>query len=409
MGSFLVAAWGTRGDVQPSLALASALRGRGHRVVLAAPAGAGDDARRLGVAFEALGDDPLGWFNTDPSRRRRNPLRAGRAFVEMFRSQVRPQFDTLLALSERVDAVVGQGMMYAAASVAEHRDVPYHYLCPNPFMLRSSAHPPIGVPFANPPRWVNRVAWAQFSAFYRFSFRGLINERRDALGLAPISSAHTHVFNADRAILCVDPELYPPPPDSPSSRAAVGALHLKTDGQLDPSTERFLAAGKPPVYVGFGSMTDPDPAVTTTLIVDATRAAGRRVIIACGWAGLGANLAGEPDVHVVDTVDHAALFPRVAVVVHHGGVGTASAAARDGVPQVVVPHAYDQPASGHQLLRAGVAAASIPRRRLTVDRLAAALRSACEPEVLERVRQVSSAIRQRDPLTATQDRIERTA
>lgn len=406
--SYLVAAWGTRGDVQPALALARALQGRGHQVVLAAPDGAGDAARRLGVTFEALGDDPRGWFDADPSRRRIDPLRAGRSFVELFRSQVDPQFETLLALSEGVDAVVGQGMMYAAKSVAEYRNVPYHYLCPNPFMLRSSAHPPIGVPFANPPRWVNRVAWTQFSAFYRLSFRGPVNERRKALGLAPIGNAYAHVFDAEHAILCMDPELYPSPPDWRSNRAAVGAFHLASDGDLDPVTDRFLAAGDAPVYVGFGSMTDPDPVMTTQLIVEAARVAGRRVVISRGWAGLGTEV-DSPDVHMVSDVNHAALFRHVDVVVHHGGVGTASAAARAGVPQVVVPHAYDQPASGHCLLRAGVASASIPRRRLTVDRLAVALHSARAADLVESVQRVSSSIKDRDSLAAARDWIERTA
>lgn len=115
---------------------------RNHEVVVAAPVGAADDTREAGLRFEPLGDDPLSWFDEDPSRRRINPVRVGRALFAVFRAQVDAQFDALLPMSEGVDAVIGQGMMYGAASAAEQCGVPYHYLCPNPFMLPSAWRAP---------------------------------------------------------------------------------------------------------------------------------------------------------------------------------------------------------------------------------------------------------------------------
>src|SRR5262249_11725270 len=159
--------------------------------------------------------------------------------------------------------------------------------------------------------------------------------------LRPVTDWYDHFFPRARTMLAADPEFAPPAPDSPMPVAPDGSFHLPDERPLGEDVERFLAAGPPPVYIGFGSMPDKRAGRTTALFLEAARAAGTRVILSRGWAGFGEGARGD-DALVVGPVSHALLFPRVAAVVHHGGAGTTSASARAGRPQVVVPHVFDQ-------------------------------------------------------------------
>jgi len=128
-------------------------------------------------------------------------------------------------------------------------------------------------------------------------------------------------------------------------------------------------------------MTDPNPQRSTALLLDAIERAEVRAIVSEGWAGLG-GVALPSNVHVVGVVDHSSLFQRVSVVVHHGGAGTTTTAARSGVPQILVPHVLDQFHWAARIRRLGVGPAPLRRRNLTADRLAQQLRAVCENEWL---------------------------
>jgi UDP:flavonoid glycosyltransferase YjiC (YdhE family) len=412
MARILLAAWGTRGDAQSVTTLAGALHGRGHAVDLAAPAFMASEAARSGIPFTPLGDDPLAWFEAKPSRRHVDTRRVLPRVLPLFARQVDQQFTTLLELAEGADAVVGQGLVYAASSVAEAIGAPYHYLSPNPFFFASRHHPPLSAKRATMPAWVNRLSWAQFAWFYNVVFRSRIDRRRAALGLDPIGSAAPHVFDVARAIAAFDPELYAPPPDVATAlpRAPVGSIPVPTErAGLDEATEGFLAAGGPVVAVDFGSMPDHRPLQTGEALLHAARQAGARLLLSRGWAGLDVppEQREKGDVHVVDGVPHDLVFPRVDVVVHHGGVGTAASAGRAGTVQVIVPHAYDQHASARRLQQAGVAPAPVARSRSGLGSLGTTLRAVLnDPEMAERARTVAAAMRARAPLDTAVEIVE---
>jgi vancomycin aglycone glucosyltransferase len=412
MARILVAAWGTRGDAQSATALAGALQLRGHDLELAAPAFMAAEAERVGVRFTPLGDDPLAWFEAKPSRQHVDTRRVLPRVLPLFARQVDMQFATLLERSEGADAVVGQGLVYAAASIADAIGAPYHYLSPNPFFFASRHHPPLSAKRATMPPWVNRLSWAQFSWFYNVVFRRRIDRRRERLGLGPIADAASHVFDVSRAIAAFDPELYAPPPDVAAAlpRAPVGSIPIPTHGAgLDDATEAFLTADGPIVAVDFGSMADHRPRQTGEALLRATRGAGARLVLSRGWAGLDVppEERARGDVHVVAGVPHDLLFPRVDVVVHHGGVGTAASAGRAGAVQVIVPHAYDQHASARRLQQAGVASAPLPRTRTGLVSLGRTLRAVLDDQELqERARTVAASIAARDPLGTAVEIVE---
>jgi UDP:flavonoid glycosyltransferase YjiC (YdhE family) len=141
----------------------------------------------------------------------------------------------------------------------------------------------------------------------------------------------------------------------------------------------FLADGPPPIYVGFGSMAPADAERLTGIAVEALARVGRRGLIVGGWAGLG-RAVGSDRVLVTDAIPHDWLFPRMAAVVHHGGAGTTAAGLRAGVPTVAVPFFAEQPFWASRVHALGAGPRPIPRRRLTVDRLADAMRVAVEDD-----------------------------
>ena len=407
MARIVFAAWGTRGDAQASLILASAMRRRGHDVELAAPGFLAAEAARLEVPFTCLGDDPLTWFGERSWRRRADPRAVMPALLRLFAAQVAPQFGTLVERVERADLVVGQGLAYAAPSVAEAVRVPYRYLSPNVFLLASAHHPALSPALQRLPRWANRLAWRQNSVIHDVVFRRRINLHRDRLGLAPIRAVHPHVFDTSRTIAVFDPELYPPPADVELLSPPVGSIApTDTDGGVDTETEAFLAGVGPVIAVDFGSMPDRAPEATTRVLVGAARDVGARLLLSRGWAGLGVGAWGS-DVHVVSSPAHAVVFPRVDVVVHHGGVGTSATAARAGVAQLVVPHAYDQHASAKQLQSAGMAPTPIARRRLTRDTLAGRLGAVLGNDSMRhRAVRIGRQITARDAVGAAVRRLE---
>jgi sterol 3beta-glucosyltransferase len=143
-----------------------------------------------------------------------------------------------------------------------------------------------------------------------------------------------------------------------------------------------------------------------TLLLEAVARSGRRAVLLAGWAGLGGP-ALPPNVLGLEAAPHGWLFPRMAAVVHHGGAGTTAAALRAGVPQVVVPHLADQPFWGERVARLGVGPRPIPRPKVTVENLSAAIRLASSDEaMLWRALQLSEGLKGEDGVAAAVTLIE---
>src|SRR5262249_39253200 len=169
-------------------------------------------------------------------------------------------------------------------------------------------------------------------------FAPALNAHRASIGLAPIEDVRGYVFT-DSPWLAADDTLAPWP--DPADRAVIqtGAWILPDERPLSRDLEKFLGAGEPPVYFGFGSMRAPQD--LGAVMIRTSRALGRPAIVCRGWADL-ALPDGDADCLAVDEVNQQSLFARVAAVVHHGGAGTTTIAALAGAPQVVVPQLYDQ-------------------------------------------------------------------
>jgi vancomycin aglycone glucosyltransferase len=198
-------------------------------------------------------------------------------------------------------------------------------------------------------------------------------------------------------IIASDAEIAPVPRDATVRCVQTGywVPPASMSAPLPDAVERFLAAGPPPIYFGFGSMPDHDLEATHRAFVQAAGAVGRRALVAT--ARPTRALSGSGDVFTLGAVSHALLFPRLAAVVHHGGAGTTATAARAGVPQIVVPHVLDQAYWGRRVEQLGIGARAVMRAQLTRETLARALANVLtDGSVLARARALGEALRGRD-------------
>jgi UDP:flavonoid glycosyltransferase YjiC (YdhE family) len=343
---------------------------------------------------------PLGIDTEAMLRKLRRPASTARATYELFRigrTRIAPQIDQYLPLARGADVLVGSGLQRSAATVADLLGVPYVRVAFTPQTYRSSTYPPFIFPFTGLPGPVNRLLWSAFDVVNQATFGGPLNEKRRSLGLPPVTSVSAHVYPRN-TFLATDPELTPPVPSTASP--PFGAFHLPDDRPLGDDIEAFLSRGAPPVYVGFGSMVDPDPKSTTAMVREAAKLAGVRLLLSSGWAGYGEGDASSEDFLVVPSVPHHRLFPRVATVVHHGGAGTTSSAARAGKPQIIVPHLFDQFAWGSSVYEAGLGPHPIARRQLTAPKLAHAIREASAASVRDRATKLAPKLASREPVKA---------
>jgi UDP:flavonoid glycosyltransferase YjiC (YdhE family) len=366
----LIGGFGSRGDMQPMLALGLALRARGHAVTMCGPPDFSAWADELALPFAAVGDSVEGLV-------RRGTNRAGNVrtvtVLREARLMGRAHFAVMEPLVTESDLVVASGITVAGASLAERRGIPYVFVGLCPQLIPSSRHPHPMVPRQTLPPLVNRLTWRAGALANNLVFRAVVNRERARLGLAPIDDVWRHVIY-QRLIVAADPGLAPLPPDTPGDVRQTAALFMPEAEDLPAEVEEFLQAGPPPVYIGFGSMADQNPVQTSLRVLEAVRHAGVRVLLSSGWAGLG-RVELPPTALVIGHTPHGKLFPRCAAVVHHGGAGTTANAARSGVPQLLVPHFLDQFYWCHRVWKLGLSPPPIPRSLLQVEPLAAALRA----------------------------------
>jgi UDP:flavonoid glycosyltransferase YjiC (YdhE family) len=393
-----IAVEGTRGDVHPMLALARRLLERGHDVALCAPPDFADDAAAQGVPFHAVGVNVRAYLEKEADFLHGSPVASLRAVRRYFHEAVQLQFRGLAAAVPRADWLVSAGTQLAAASVAEAIGARHRFVAYCPSLLRSPHQTPAFLPVAALRPWQNRLAWWATLCFFSGALRGIVDGERRTLGLAPAPRDLYGLLLGAAPVLAAEEMLAPAPEDLTSAVQVVGCLHPYEETPLPEKLDAFLRAGEPPVYLGFGSMTDPDPDASTRLVLEAVERAGARALLSAGWAGLG-DAALPENVMVVGSVPHAALFPRVAAVVHHGGAGTTTTAARAGVPQILVPHILDQFHWAHRVALLGLGPPALPRRRLCAERLAEAIVATRDNELVAE-RAASLGVRLRDTLRA---------
>lgn len=387
--------WGSEGDIRPLIALAEALVERGHQVELV--------ATRLGVvelptarpgltvalvppgppadlaAFTArLGDQSSSW----------GLLKA------LFRELFIPFLPEMEAAAARLvtgsDLLIGHFAVHPLQAAARAAGKPYISITYMPGLIPTAEAPPHPLPDLG--RWFNPWLWrlagwkldGELLATCRASFT------RAGLQL-------THILpdawsSPTLNLVAASPAFWPAPRDWPAQHRLTGEfISARAPVPLPDALEAFLTAGPPPVYLGLGSPQQCRPEEATALLAEAAALCGRRAIVR-SLAAAHPPWTTTGDILWCGAVDHRALFPRCAAVVHHGGAGTSHAAARAGVPSVAVTFLDEQGAWAAALRRAGVAPAHVHYRRVTPALLARRIAEALSPERVANARRLAQAM-----------------
>ncbi|MER7752114.1 glycosyltransferase [Kitasatospora sp. NPDC097643] len=395
----LIATAGSRGDVAPFTGLGVRLRAAGHQVAVATHTTFADPVRAAGLEFRPLPVDPRAELASAEGRRLLQAgtgpqailqlLRLGRKFMPALGDGIADAtaLGTDLLLTTSTTSALGQ-------VAAEAAGVPSIGLYLQPLSPTREFAPAVtGTRSLGGPG--NLLAGHAVQAATDQLFAPAVRGLRRRLGLPPLRIARAR--RAHPVLHGFSPCVVPRPADWHPGLDVAGywwpvsePLWRPPDRLLD-----FLAAGPPPVFVGFGSLVVPEPERLTATVLAAVRAARVRVVIQSGWSGLAAEDA--EDVLTIGEAPHEWLFPRTAAVIHHAGAGTTAAALRSGVPTVPVPAQLDAPFWSARVARLGTSPGPVPLRTLTAARLAAAIRQTLDdPGYRDRARAVAAALAAED-------------
>lgn len=411
---------GSRGDVQPYIALGKRLKSDGHRVRIASHENFRTFVTQNGLGFFSIGGDPhelMSYMVKNPGLvpgmeslkngdipKKRKML--GQMLNGCWNACHSPD---LTGARFMADAIISNPPAFAHVHCAEALGIPLLLTFTMPWCATGDfPHPLVNIKFSNAgERLTNYMSYAAADILTWQGMGDIINRfRNHTLGL-PSLSVRSGPGLAERLKVpwtyCMSPALVPKPKDWSNHIDVVGFyfLDLATNYTPPEDLESFLAYGDTPVYIGFGSVVVEDPEEMSRIIFEATAQAGVRAVISAGWGGLG-GVKVPPHVFIIGNVPHDWLFAenRVSAVVHHGGAGTTAIGLSKGRPTVVVPFFGDQEFWGDMICRAGAGPAPIPHKKLTVANLVAALVYATSPPAQQAATHMAEQIANENGISA---------
>ncbi|MEZ0353293.1 glycosyltransferase [Mycobacterium sp. pR1184] len=411
---FVLANYGTRGDVEPSLVIARELQRRGHDVQMAVAPDLMGFVETAGLPAVSYGLDTRTWLDvyrnlwTSFFSRFWRVRQLRRLWHEMWElsDECWTQMNTtLVSLAEGADLLfAGLSYQETAANVAEYYDLPLVTLHHVPMRPNNQV-----VSFLPPP--LARYSMTAFDWFcWRLNKKVEDTQRRElglpkATGPSPGRIARRQSLE----IQAYDEACFPGLADEwakwNGQRPFVGTLTMELTTEVDDEVVSWITAGTPPICFGFGSMAVESPADTIEMISSACAELGERALVCAGWSDF-SGVALPDHVKVVGAVNYAKVFPACRAVVHHGGSGTTAASMRAGVPTLILSMDPNQTIWGSQLKKLKV---GTTRRFSSTNResLVADLRRILDPEYATRARELATRMtKPADSVSAAADLVE---
>ncbi|KFA51504.1 hypothetical protein S40293_10056 [Stachybotrys chartarum IBT 40293] len=405
---------GSRGDVQPFIALGNGLQRHGHRVRLATHDIFADVVRNSKLEFYPIGGDPaelMAYMVKNPGlipsvkSLRAGDIQKKRAMMAKmlegcWRSCIEP--DPISQQPFVADAIIANPPSFAHVHCAQALGIPLHLMFTMPWSkTKHFCHPLANINTDNSnisPAVANQIS---FIAVEWMTWQGLgdiINAWRQSLDLEDVP------FSEGPGLLetlqvpftyCWSPALIPKPSDWPDHIDVCGFFFRDMPQYSpEPDLDAFLRNGSPPIYIGFGSIVIDDPDKLTAILVEAVREVGIRAIISRGWSKLGANQPADSNIFYLGDCPHEWLFQHVTAVVHHGGAGTTACGLLNGKPTAIVPFFGDQPFWGTMVNAAGAGPMPIQQKQLNRQNLAEAIRFCLSHEALAAAKVTADKMRQ---------------
>jgi len=410
---------GTRGDVQPYLALSVGLQEIGHEVTLATSQTYTDWIQSYGVRAHPTQFDVQEFTlrpETQAVLKSGNPVRIFGKMRQLIQ-QGTEAMDEVWAAMQGADFVIDSPTSTGALEAAQKIGIPAALAFPVPF-APTNEFPSffLGLPPFSLGKLYNRLTHSWMHTLLWNGMSGpLTNTLRKKLGLKPWRSyAHRHAYARQLRVSFLygfSEHVIPKPADWDEFQHITGYWFLEALPSWQPDSEllHFLESGPPPVYLGYGSINIGDSEKKTQVILKALEISGQRGLVLTGWGGL-SRISAPDNIFFVDNVPHDWLFPRMAAVMHHGGAGTTSAGLRAGVPNIVTPFASDQTSWAARVVQLGVGPRAPGIRSLTAEKLAEAINTAVNDSAMRaRASALGEKIRSENGIARAVEIIERYA
>ncbi len=406
---------GSRGDVQPYIALGKGLKEAGYQVKLIASQDFETLVTDAGLTFCSTGFSVESVLRRDDWRavtERGNFLQIVSKMQQEMKHHSRNLAKIMPDFLQGTDWIItGVAGLGGAFSIAEKLNIPVIQAYVFPVTpTREYASPltprlPLGT-FLNSPsfRVLQQMLWQSTRSADVETRRILAMEKASFWG--PFQKFHRQrapiIYGYSRHVV-------PKPADWDTHHHVTGYWFLNEASHWTPPPEfvEFLNNGEAPVYIGFGSMVNKNPQQVVETVIEALTISGQRGVLAAGWDGI--QQGDLPDnIYMISSMPHDWLFPRMKAVVHHGGAGTTATGLRAGVPSIIVPFMGDQAFWGHRIAALGVAPQPIPRNQLTAQRLGLAIEQALsDVNMQQKARDLGGKIREEGGITNAVDIVNR--
>jgi len=408
---------GSRGDVQPMIALGAGFKGAGYDVQLGAPANFQNTIEQHGLDFFSIAPDFTKVMASETGYRMMTAGEKAIVYLDCI-VKIAQTFSEQLKEStwnacQGTDAIIFNPFSQIGHLVGKKLKIPTWSTWIYP-IGRTRHFPLVGTPtWLSLGKAYNRSTYFIYELIGKYYLGGLFEEWRQWLKLKPMPFlGYFEELNRDQIpfLYAYSEHVIPKPRDWPAWFSVTGYWFLNhlPDWHPPSGLKEFLACGPPPVYAGFGSMRDRDAEKLAHLILQSIKLCGQRAILAKGWGGLDSSQLVDNDIFFIDKIPHDWLFPRMAAVVHHGGAGTTAAGLRAGVPAVIVPFSGDQPFWANRMATLGVAPKPIPYAKLSATKLADAIQTATtDQQIKKRAASLGEQIQAEDGVARAIEAFER--
>jgi sterol 3beta-glucosyltransferase len=408
--------YGSRGDVQPYIALALGLMENGHQVTLAAPENFASFVEGFGIAFHPLFGNAEEGMNSPLGQsvlQSENTIKLMKYFFKVLRRIKIPLRKSYLEAFDKVDFIIANlATLQITSAIAEKQNKKIAFTYFMPPVVPTAEFPLADFDFLNFP-WYNKLTYKLAYAFYWKFIKEETCEFREEIGLPALKeSLVTHIGKQKQLDLyCLSPALIPQPKDWDENHKITGFLtipkHYRENHPFDeisPTLHNWLTAGEKPIYIGFGSNGIGNPEKFVSMLNEILTKTNERILFCTGW-GLFERLPVHKNLFVTKYVNHEAILPKCKAGIFHGGAGTLAAMLRNNLPVIIISFYTDQPTWGKIIERMNLGV-HIPVKMLNSGKLLSALAYVQTDEVKRNIAKIGQQIRNENGLENAVNEIE---
>jgi UDP:flavonoid glycosyltransferase YjiC (YdhE family) len=408
--------YGTRGDLQPYIALALGLIDKGHKVTLSATEDFKDFVEGFGVAFQPLWGNAETMMNSKEGQdilQTENSIKLMKYYFKVLHDNREPLRKSYYKAISKVDFIIANSMtlpIVSAIAEKQNKKVALTYFMPP--VVPTTEFPLGDFDFLNF-SWYNKLTYKIAQYFFWQIVKKDTNEYRKELGLHELKENLVAHIDKQKVLdlYCISQSLIPQPKDWESHHKIIGFInipkHKREEHFLDKTPnelKEWLSKGDKPIYVGFGSNGVGNTEKFSKILTDVLEKTNERILFCTGWSQFD-NLPNHDNLYVAKYVNHETILPQCKLGIFHGGAGTLATMLRHNLPVIIVSFYTDQPTWG-KIIEQKKLGIHIPVKSLTTDKLISAIQLSQTDEIKNSVMKVGQAIRNENGLENAINEIE---